>query len=392
MVSKKLKFLYTDIGRGHPFYLDGIIEEMNRSGQIKLAHSKSNVFEESKGFNLLLWKLVRFLYKQGGKDNLISSLYAKLRKNSEYNNGSLLISLLGTQIKKKYFTDKYPLIVAHPILVAILKGKSNLIYQHGEVITPKEAVVDGASKILVPTQYSAQPFLSMYSNELIHITGLCIEPALVRIAKDAYKDRLQRLKSPMPLTGCFISSGAEPISHVHIIIESLISHLQKDGKVFLFVKKNGILEKEIELRNELKTIAQIKLKSLERIPYDLPPLTIIQYNSRRDENRFVAHFFSEFDFFVSPSHERTNWAIGLGIPMFITDPPIGPFSPLNRQLLIESETAHPIISLKDAKKFAFTLKKLHINQSLVAMSQNGWGKYPINGFKEIVAFLQNMFE
>ena len=392
MNHRKIKFLYTDIGRGHPFYLDGIIEEMNRNGQIKIVHSKSNVFEQSSGLSLQLWKLVQALYKQGGKDNLISAQYARLRKDSDYNTNSFSISLLGNKIKKKYIDDAFPLVVAHPILVAILKGKNNLIYQHGELITPQESVVVGASHVFVPTEEAAKPFLAHYSKEQIFVTGLCIEPAIVRLAKDAYTERLKRLQSNQSLTGCFISSGAEPKNHVEKIVESLISHIQNNGRAILFVKKDGLLEQEIEKQKNIHKTDILRLNSLEGIPYELPSLTIVQFSNRRDENRMTAHFFSQFDFIVSPSHERTNWSIGLGLPMFITDPAIGPFAPLNRQYLLESKTAHPIISLNDAKMFAFTLKKMHINQTLISMSQNGWDKYPIDGFKQIVSFLQNMFE
>lgn len=386
---EKIKLLYTDIGRGHPFYLDGIVEELNRNGGIESVHSKSTVFEHSTGSSLKAWQLVRSLYKHGGKDSAISKIYKRLRKNNDYNKASMALNLLGRDLKKSFLFDMSPLVVAHPILISILNGRKNLYYQHGELITPNEAVVSGAESIFVPTESAAEPFLTKYSKEQVIITGLCIESSIARMAQDVYDARIQRYESTKPLTGCFISSGAEPLAHVKIIINSLLSHVHSNGKAILFVKKDGLLEKSVE--NILGSIdtAFLKVNSLESLPYELPQLTIVQFANRRDENRLTSHFFSDFDFIVSPSHERSNWAVGLGLPMFITDPPIGPFAPLNRKLLIDSHVAVAIENISDANAFAFRLKKMHIENSLKQMSENGWGKQPINGFQEIVSYIKN---
>ncbi len=386
----KIKLLYTDIGRGHPFYLDGIVEELNRTGGIDSRHSKSTVFEHANGLSLKMWQLVRTLYIQGGKDNFISSIYKKIRKNNDYNKPSTSINILGKDLRKDFLYDMSPLLVAHPILVSILNGRKNIFYQHGELITPLEAVVGGAEKVFVPIKSAAEPFLKRYTTEQLIITGLCIEPSIVRMAADAYESRQKRLETETSLTGCFISSGAEPLSHLKIIISSLISHLQENGKAILFVKKDGMLEKRIEKSLSSLDIEFLQLSSLEFVPYDLPPLTIVQFSGRRDENRKTSHFFSKFDFLVSPSHERTNWAVGLGLPMFIADPPIGPFAPLNRQFLINSETGLPIDRKLDSNIFASLLKNMHISGKLKQMSENGWGKQPIDGFQNIVSFIKNI--
>ncbi len=390
MQNEKLKLLYTEIGRGHPFYLDGIIDELNRNGGIDLVHSKSSVFEYTDGLSLKMWQLVRALYLRGGKEGVVSVLYKRIRKNNDYNEESFALTLLGRDINRKLMYDMSPLVVAHPILISILKGRKNLYYQHGELITPAEAVVGGAEKIFVPIESSAVPFKQYYNDEQIVITGLCIEPSIERIAQDSFEARIKRYDSQESLTGCFISSGAEPISHVRIIIESLMSLVHAGGKAFLFVKKDGILESAIEKKLYNLNLQYLKISSLEKIPHDLPPLVIVQFSNRRDENRFTSHFFSQFDFIVSPSHERSNWAVGLGLPMFICEPAIGPFSPLNRQFLLDSQTSQLVKNEDDAKSFALNLKKMHISGNLKMMSQSGWGKYPIDGFLNIVRFFKNI--
>ncbi len=386
---KKIKVLYTNIGRGHPFYLDGILEELNRDGGINSVHSKSTVFEHASGLSLIMWKLVRALYQQGGKENLISKIYKRIRKNNDYNSVSLIIKLLGRDIKKEFRDDCSRLVVAHPILVAILRNRKNLYYQHGELIAPKEAIVKGADKIFVPTETVKKHFLKHYASGQIVVTGLCIEPSIVRIAQDAYEARINRFESQKKLTGCFISSGAEPVAHIRIIIDTLVSHLKLNGNAIIFVKKDGRLAKSVKSILGSMDVKYIYLTSLEQVPYELPQLTIVEFSNRRDENRLTSHFFYDFDFIVSPSHERSNWAVGLGLPMFITDPPIGPFSPLNREYLIKTKTGMPIKTISDAKEFALQLKKMHVDKTLQDMAQNGWGKHPIDGFQKISMFLKN---
>ncbi len=384
MSQKKIQFLYTEIGRGHPFYLDGIIDEINRNEESELTYLKSSVFDHATGLNLKLWQLVRFLYSHSGKDTYISKLYKQLRQNNSYEKDSILIRSLGTKIKKQFHQNSKSLVVAHPLLVSILREHTKVSYQHGELITPKEAVVSGAEKVFVPIESAGQPFLSKYKEEQIVVTGLCIEPSIRQMAESAFHARMKRYEDESSLTGCFISSGAEPECHVESIVHAVVSHLQNKGKAFVFVKKDGLLEKSIHAVLPLLDSTFLKINSLANLSDKLPPLTIIQFNNRRDENRFISHFFHDFDFFMSPSHERSNWAVGLGLPMFIADPAIGPFSPLNRQFLLGSKTAMPIKNNSEAIAFALHLKKMHIENQLKQMACNGWGKYPIDGFKKIV--------
>ena len=95
----------------------------------------------------------------------------------------------------------------------------------------------------------------------------------------------------------------------------------------------------------------------------------------------------QIDFFVGPSHERTGWALGLGLPMFVLTPCFGPFAPLNLLLLERSGTGVAINSLREASALGGTVIKLRESGQLTRMSERGWGKYRIDGFEQIARFL-----
>ena len=75
MMSSKIDFLYTNIGRGHPFYLDGIMQALVRSGNISIVRQKHDVFELSSGLSLNGWQLARWLYQKGSSGGLVGSIY-----------------------------------------------------------------------------------------------------------------------------------------------------------------------------------------------------------------------------------------------------------------------------------------------------------------------------
>ena len=46
-ISGKVKFIYTNIGRGHPFYLDGIHEALIQKKGLAIVRDRTDVFELS---------------------------------------------------------------------------------------------------------------------------------------------------------------------------------------------------------------------------------------------------------------------------------------------------------------------------------------------------------
>ena len=181
MNNNILSFLYTNIGRGHPFYLDGIVELAGESEKFEL--SISDVFESSRDISNLGWRLARSLYKSGSTDSIIGQMYNTLRGSTDFTKASTMTNIMGRDIEKKYHGESAPLIVAHPILVGMLSGRKNLLYQHGELAVPKQAIVAGAEFVFVPTDKAAEPFISSgYSSSNLIVTGLCIEPCIVKRA------------------------------------------------------------------------------------------------------------------------------------------------------------------------------------------------------------------
>ena len=357
-----------------------------------MVRTTSSVFDESTGLSYQLWKLIKYLYKAGAQNNSLGKLYGYLRKNTDYNQPSFLIDLLGRKIKKKYLNNTDALIVAHPLLVAILKQKSDLYYQHGELIAPDESIVHGADFVFVPTQKVAERFYKFYSDKQVIVTSLCIEPSIAQIAKDCYHQRLARYENSAFLCGGYFSSGAEPEEHLDKLIGTFLSTVKAGHKAIAFVRQHGKFYTKISKLLAEQNIVFHHFTISDAVPLQLPSVSVVIFKNRREENILSTRFFRFLDYFVSPSHERTNWAAGLGLPIFVTDPPIGPFSPLNRKFILDNNIGNVIVDKLETE--SFSEKLIHLKQSgqLAAYAENGFGKYEINGFKNIVEFIKNNIE
>ncbi|MEA1981880.1 MAG: hypothetical protein U9N54_13060 [candidate division Zixibacteria bacterium] len=384
----QIDFLYTNIGRGHPFYLDGINEALLRKGKISLIKSQSDVFELSSGISKLIWQLARWLYTNGSSNSTINKIYEKIRKENDYNRPSIMLKIMGHSLKKRYFQYDKPIVVAHPLLAAILCNHTNVIYQHGELVVPNEALVRGADFIIVPTQKVADRFIDFgYDANQLFVSGLCIEPAIVRQANDLFTERHLRIEQNNKLTGAFFSSGAEPKEHLEQLIACINSSINEGGRVIVFVKQNGKFEKNIKKEFNSTGVIYKLIDSQSLIPNEIPNVSLVSFKNRREENIFSAKLFKYFDYFVSPSHERTNWAVGLGLPIFTLSPTIGTYSPLNAKLILDSKIGESITDINFALNFGSFLNNITIRKKLMTYSQNGWGNYKIDGFNKIADFL-----
>ncbi len=114
------------------------------------------------------------------------------------------------------------------------------------------------------------------------------------------------------------------------------------------------------------------------------------YDGRRELNQLTERLFGGFDYVMAPSHERTNWALGLGLPMFVVDPPLGSFSPLNRQFLLTCSVAKIISDQGQASGFGETLARLRRSGELRAMAEAGWRRFDTQGFRHIAEMLQEL--
>ena len=103
----------------------------------------------------------------------------------------------------------------------------------------------------------------------------------------------------------------------------------------------------------------------------------------------MARFFATFDYVVAPPHERSNWAMGLGLPIFITGPIIGPFSRLNRKLLVDTGVGVDIGRSDTADGLGSIVDRLRDQGRMKDMASAGWGEFDIHGFCKIVDLLRN---
>jgi hypothetical protein len=392
MQPKRIQFLYTNIGRGHPFYLDGIIEALIRKGQIGLVRDETDVFAISSGASKAAWQLVRKMYQFGSTGGLMGSLYNRLRSGTDYNHPGLIQRLLSKSVAKKYGKGTDPVVVAHPILVAALNGRADVIYQHGELVAPSESLVRGAAKVMVPTKDTANLFVkSGYAQKDVLVTGLCIETSLVRQAGDAFESRIKRLGQTESRTGAFFSSGAEPPEHVKKLSLAALSVAKAGGSVIVFTQLHGRLQRACVEQFAKHDLHYSIMNDDNPFVQDSSSITLVTYSSRRELTHRTAQLFPAFDFMVAPAHERSNWALGLGLPMFILGPQIGSFAPCNQRLLLDEEVAISIETEDHAKTFERSISGSGTTEKLLSMAQAGWGRYPINGFETVADYLHNEY-
>lgn len=333
----KIDFLTTNVGRGHRFYLEGLLRETQRLAP-EVGVELFDVSEISHGMSRLAWRAARGMYRLGSRSGYIGDWYNRFRKSRKPGSSSILHSALGRDLKRWAQIRSGVVeatVVDHPLLVELIGSQSNrplVIYMHGELVAPDESLCVGADLTLVPTQVVRQRFVdSGYAPEQIVVTGLCIESALVPLSDIARQKRLTRSAPGAPgaesveLTGAFFSSGAEPVEHCDQIVRAVLS-LQKDSqRSVVFAKNAGRLERLVR-------------------PHTGAYIELVTYSAIAKEEELLAKRFVELDYFVAPSHERTNWALGLGLPFFMLAPVFGSFAPLNRELAQEFAAA---IALSD---------------------------------------------
>lgn len=380
-----IEFLYTNIGRGHPHYLDGIVESLSkeRVGRV------TDVFAVSAGIERAAWKMVRAVYRVGGRGGLFSKVYSRARAASDYNRSGFPLGVLGRGLTRTFLDDACPLVVAHPLLVALLRNRPNLFYQHGEVVAPLESLVRGDHRIIVPFEETADSFVRAgFRKEQICLSGLCIEPALVSQAECALSERIARLSGLAPLTGAFFSSGAEPLVHVNSIVNAAVSAVACGGRGLVFARHSGTLHKHARRRFDASGYDLAKAtNNLSEHEIESARALLCLYDDRRQLNDLTARFFPLFDYFVAPSHERTNWALGLGLPMFVVDPPLGSYAPLNRQILVKHGVARIICDEEDALHFGEDVGLRQKSGELQEMAEASWQQYAIDGFAKIAELL-----
>ncbi|UCD18412.1 MAG: hypothetical protein JSV44_05755, partial [Candidatus Zixiibacteriota bacterium] len=235
-----LNVIYTNIGRGHPFYLDGVVKcLLERYGdQIRL--NITDVFSVSSGLSLGLWRMVRWLYLQGSQGKISRKFYRIIRRDKKPDPRGIVEKMLAVKVRSYLQHNRYPTLVGHPMLVSMISDLVPVYYQHGEIAVPDLALVSDAEKVFVPLDSCRERLvLNGIPQSTVLATGLCIEDYLAKHAREYYEKRLNRLKKRPVLVGAFFSSGAEPVDHVRAICIAAGSAVSEGHRAVVFCAAGG---------------------------------------------------------------------------------------------------------------------------------------------------------
>ncbi|HDS00783.1 MAG TPA: hypothetical protein ENO22_08475 [candidate division Zixibacteria bacterium] len=339
--DKRLVAVYTDIGRGHPNYLDSTLRAVeHRLDKLPKYIKITSVFEISRGMSLFGWKTIRRIYRSGAQGGLVSSLYNKARgPRSNGSRKNKAIRVLGKSLHKYFEGYEGVVLVAHPILAHILGQACRVYYIHGEIASPLEFDFSRSEKIFVPLQETADAFISGgIPGDNIVVTGLMLEPELASKTDLIKAERLDRLEAGETATIGFYNSGAYPKSHVWQIIEGAEHILKKNlGNIVISC---GSEKRQFErFKSALSqygptTNAESFEKGESRV--------LLQHHKDRQELTLQEiDLLPDIDLAVMAAHERTNWTLALQLPTIFLKPNIGNFAPMNYEYACQHATVFP---------------------------------------------------
>ena len=382
----------SEIGRGHPSYLDSVLmafdrllgartagesgdspserEDARYSPRFRGHVPRLTVPELCTGTSGLAWRLARLGYRLGSRGGAATWLYNRLR-SPDKKPSAVQLSLLGASLRKTFAGYEGICIVDHPLLAHILAPICRVAYLHCEIAAPGLSAVPGAWRTFVPLEFTASKLeASGVKREALTVTGLVVEPELIDNAESAFAARLTRLASDQPLTIGFFASGAEPRPHISGIIAGAVS-VTRTGHKAIVSWGTGML-KAAKVQLSLRKEGAVEESS-----------RVIWARDRRSSTTAVAGVFPDFDLMVCAAHERTNWAVGLGLPMFALLPDIGPFAAENYTFASEQGVCLPLDGTANAVRLGDTIAELRQTGRLAEMARSGWGRYPINGAETI---------
>ncbi len=370
--------LYTDIGRGHPSYLDSLLSVLRQSYPDLVCRT---VFQESKGLSLLAWTSVAWLYRISGKGGIHTRFYNFIRRRSqEGSKDSVAAKILGRDMRRAFDEFGGICLVAHPLVARALADVCRVWYVHGEIAAPVECAIRRVEKILVPLDETRQKLIAYGAEEeSVQVCGLMIEPSLVQGAEKAYRERLERIKSEQPLTIGFFTSGAYPREHMEKIILGAESVVRQQMRAIIFC---GTRTDKFEwVKNRLKGLrAKIVVDKGRNSPdNDDFDLMLVTRKTRQEDTQRAVELIPRLDAFVAACHERTNYAVGLGLPMFVLFPLIGTFASQNFEFAQRQRVIYPLDSVERAKKLGAILIELREGGRLLEMAEDGFGVHSTSG-------------
>ena len=387
----------TEIGRGHPHYLDCVWQLLEqRLPKERLRYV--TVFEASRGLSRLAWKSLRAFFRWSSQRESRIRWYNSLRGNRKQ--GSLWLeacglSLLGRDLRRELTGFPGICLVEHQLVARMLNGVCRVWFVHADLASPPECALPEPEKTFVPLEQSEQDFTrnGCPAGRLVR-TGLMIEPGLVPGAHDVFHRRLERLASKAPLSVAFFTSGAYPEPHVRKLLIGLKSVLSSGIAATVFFGSSlRFLERVKRLARTLGIVPAVDDGSIPRSAArseqiadsskQSARLRLVSRVTRRDDTATAVRIIPEMDAFVAPSHERTNWALGLGLPMFVLFPMIGTHADANYRLAFDDGVAYPIQTDDDARKLGAALLKLRASGALANMARLGFGRFEITGAESI---------
>jgi len=319
----------------------------------------------------------------GGSGGIITRFYNAFRQKFAAPS-PMLLKILGNGLPPVAWASSSVIyLVEHPLVARILARKGLLVfYIHGEIAAPKECAIPDispafAGQCFVPLESTKEEMVNWGAKpESIIVTGLVIEPELLSGAKKSFNLRILRLTAKEPLTVAFFISQAYPKPHIAKIKACVESVISKGMKAIVFSGTDP---------NKARQFQRIWLA--RPIRPDRQNLQIIMSKNRQEENKKTAELMDKIDIMVAAAHERTNWAIGLGLPMFVLFPLIGTYAQRNFDFALKRGVAYPLKTREDAKNLGARIIELQINGSLAQMAKNGFSVYNLNGARAIAEFI-----
>lgn len=374
--------LSTDIGRGHPSYLDSVLELL---GDTEI--SCSTVMHSSKGLSLFAWKGVSLLYLIGGRGGHLTRFYNSFRRTQgTVTADSPALRLLGRDLKRKLEDFRGICLVAHPLVARILSPTCRIWYLHGEIAAPAECVVKGAERIFVPLEETGKRLIAGGADSrAIVVTGLVVEPDLVKVKERAFSERIQRLRRDQWLTVGFFTSGAYPHEHLARIVAGVKSVVRRGMRAVVFAGTNPKYYKSIKA--SIRHLRVIEDLEHEETPYQDWDVRLVGRRTRREETKRAIELNPGLDVFVAASHERTNWGVGLGLPMFVLFPLIGTFAAHNFDFARRQGVACPLFTREAAGNLGRIVSELRRSGKLIDMAERGFGVLKTDGAHSIAAHL-----
>jgi len=367
--------LYTDIGRGHPNYLDGLVQTLAARHHLQIP--TFDVFQLSRRASRAAWDAVRLGYHTGSRGGLLTALYNRIR--SRRSAGGFPVRLLARDLRLRRAGPDTMILVEHPLVARMLGELGRVYYVHGEIAAPAASIVPEAARVFVPLESTKNRFAELgQPTASLSVTGLMVEPGLVSGAAQALDRRLQRIKTGKHLTIGFFTSGAYPPAHTDVIVNAAASAARSGNRVVVFTGCSW--SKSRMLARRLKALSlKVGSDRHRHLSPNWDSVTLVWRPDRPSDTARAVELMPELDLFVAAPHERTNWAVGLGLPMFALRPLVGPFARQNYDFALAHNVAQPL-DRDAAANFGRTLERLRNDGTLLRMAENGFGKYPINGF------------